>query len=67
MPVDRRAIFSGTLDLFAKPSMQAVALWRHWDEPELHWYHGGHVSLFWSPSARKGIDASLRRMGLASG
>ena len=67
VPVDRRAIFSGTLDLFAKPSMQAVALWRHWDEPELHWYHGGHVSLFWSPSARKGIDASLRRMGLASG
>ena len=66
VPVDRRAIFSGTLDLFAKPSTQAVALWRHWDEPELHWYHGGHVSLFWSPSARKGIDASLRRMGLAS-
>jgi hypothetical protein len=67
VPVERRAIFSGTLDLFAKPSSQSVMLWRHWEQPELHWYHGGHVSLFWSPSAHRAIDATLRRVGLASG
>ena len=67
VPVERRAIFSGTLDLFASPSSQSVMLWRHWEQPELHWYHGGHVSLFWSPSARRAIDATLCRVGLAPG
>ena len=38
-------IAAATLDRFARPSTQAVALWRHWNEPELHWTHGGHVGL----------------------
>ena len=62
VPVDRRVIVAGTLDQFVRPAAQAVALLRHWDEPEVHWYHGGHVSLFWDRRARAGIDASLRRI-----
>jgi alpha-beta hydrolase superfamily lysophospholipase len=66
VPVERRAIVAGTLDKFARPSTQAAALWRHWDEPALHWYHGGHVSLFWSPRAKAAIDGFLGRVGLTA-
>ena len=59
---ERRFIVAGTLDRFVRPSTQAVALWHHWDEPEIHWYHGGHVSLFWNPGARSAIDGALQRM-----
>ncbi len=65
VPLERRAIVAGTLDKFARPSTQAVALWRHWDQPPVHWYHGGHVSLFWSARAKAAIDASLEQFGLA--
>jgi hypothetical protein len=64
LPVERRVIIAGTLDRFVPPSAHAVALWRHWDQPEIHWYHGGHVSLFWSPQARAALDASLRHVGM---
>ena len=65
VPVERRFIVAGTLDRFARPSSQAVALWRHWDEPALHWYHGGHVSLFWAQGVQPAIEAQLRTVGLA--
>lgn len=64
VPTDRRFIVAGTLDQFSRPSTQAVALWRHWEEPEIHWYHGGHVSLFWARGVEAAIDATLRRCGL---
>ena len=66
VPVERRAIVAGTLDKFARPSTQAVALWRHWDQPALHWYHGGHVSLFWSARAKAAIDGFLVGAGLGT-
>ncbi|HKY16276.1 MAG TPA: hypothetical protein VJM33_15220 [Microthrixaceae bacterium] len=62
---ERRFIVSGTLDRFARPSSQAVALWRHWGNPPLHWYHGGHVSMFWARGVQGAIDAHLRTAGLA--
>ena len=64
VPRDRRFIVAGTLDRFARPTSQAIALWRHWDEPALHWYHGGHVSLFWARGLQAAIDAQLRAVGL---
>ena len=66
VPVDHRFIVAGTLDRFARPSSQAVALWRHWDEPGLHWYHGGHVSLFWARGVQDAVDDVLRSWGLAA-
>ena len=62
VPLEKRFIVAGTLDQFVRPSTQAVALWHHWDEPAVHWYHGGHVSLFWNPRARSAIDHALLRM-----
>jgi acetyl esterase/lipase len=66
VPLERRFIVAGTLDRFARPSSQAIALWRHWDEPELHWYHGGHVSAFWARGLQAEIDAKLREVGLGA-
>jgi hypothetical protein len=65
VPKERRFIVAGTLDRFARPASQAVSLWRHWDEPALHWYHGGHVSMFWARGVQSAIDANLRSVGLA--
>jgi pimeloyl-ACP methyl ester carboxylesterase len=64
VPVDRRFIVAATLDRFVPPTSQAVALWRHWDQPEMHWYHGGHVSLFWAGGVQDAIDAKLHAVGL---
>lgn len=63
---DRRFLVAGTLDQFSRPGSQAVALWRHWDQPEIHWYHGGHVSLFWARGVQDAIDDTLRRVGLVA-
>jgi hypothetical protein len=65
VPAERRLIVAGTLDRFARPTSQAVALWRHWGQPPLHWYHGGHVSLFWAKGVQAAIDVQLRAVGLA--
>lgn len=66
VPKERRFILAGTLDRFAKPTSQATALWRHWDQPSLHWYHGGHVSVFWAKGVQDAIDANLRAFGLSA-
>jgi hypothetical protein len=67
VPVERQLIVAGTLDRFARPTGQAVALWRHWGEPALHWYHGGHVSLFWARGVQGAIDAHLHAAGVVPG
>ncbi|MEZ5143502.1 MAG: alpha/beta hydrolase family protein [Acidimicrobiales bacterium] len=64
VPVEHRYVIAGTLDRFARPSTQAVEIWRHWDEPALHWYHGGHVSVFWAGGVQRAVDAALDASGL---
>lgn len=62
---DRRYIVAATLDQFTRASTQAAALWRHWDEPAIKWFHGSHVSLMWAKGVQDGIDRALRDFGLA--
>lgn len=64
LPAERQLIVAGTLDRFARPTGQAVELWRHWGEPPMHWYHGGHVSMFWAKGVQQAIDAHLTSVGL---
>lgn len=66
VPHAHRTVIAGTLDQFARPSTQAVEIWRHWDEPELHWYHGGHASVFWASGVQDSIDTALRHAGLVA-
>ncbi|HYF47187.1 MAG TPA: alpha/beta hydrolase, partial [Acidimicrobiales bacterium] len=65
VPREARFIVAGTLDRFARPRTQAMALWEHWERPELRWYHGGHVSLFWARNVQAAIDDKLRAVRLA--
>jgi hypothetical protein len=64
VPKEHSLIVAGTIDRFARPGSQAVALWRHWDEPALHWYHGGHVSMFWAKGVQAAITTHLQTVGL---
>ncbi len=57
---ERAFISAPTLDRFARPTTQAVALWRHWGEPELHWLHGGHVGLVLGKGVQPAIHDSAR-------
>ena len=66
LPPDRCFIAAPTLDRFARPTSQAVALWRHWGEPELHWTHGGHVGLVLGRSIQTAVDAALDRFGMVT-
>ncbi|MBV9666278.1 MAG: alpha/beta hydrolase family protein [Actinobacteria bacterium] len=64
VPRDRCLIVAATLDQFARPTTQAEALWRHWGEPALHWYHGGHIGFQRNKGVQPAVDAALRRFEL---
>jgi hypothetical protein len=64
VPLDRRLIVGGTLDKFVNSSTQIVPLWRHWDEPTLKWYHGGHVSYFWAKNVLAAVEDKLQVAGM---
>jgi pimeloyl-ACP methyl ester carboxylesterase len=66
VPTDRCFIVAGTLDQFAPGSTQAMALADHWGGADVHWFHGGHVSVFWAGGVQDAIDDALRRFGLVS-
>ncbi|MGZ8752171.1 MAG: alpha/beta hydrolase family protein [Acidimicrobiia bacterium] len=63
---DRRFIYAGLGDRLARPT-QAHLLWKHWDEPNIHWYGGNHVGYLWSRQVREYVVESLRAAGLSSG
>jgi hypothetical protein len=44
---------------------QVVDLWRHWEEPEIVWYEGTHVSFMGERSVWAGVDRTLSENGLA--
>lgn len=62
VPRERRFMFAGLVDRMATPQ-QAVALWEHWDRPEIAWYGGNHVGYLWSDR----VDTFVRRALTASG
>lgn len=55
---DRRFIFGALADRFVPPQ-QVEALWRHWDQPEICWYPGGHLSFRFHSSVREFVDRAL--------
>jgi hypothetical protein len=64
VPRERRFIYAGVADRVVKP-YQPRALWRHWEEPEIHWFSGGHVLGIWNDSIRDFVTGALERSGLA--
>jgi len=58
IPVERRFIFAGLADRWVRPG-NVKALWDHWDEPEICWYQGSHLSFLVEPEVRRFIHQSL--------
>jgi hypothetical protein len=65
VPREGRFIYAGIADRVVKPE-HPRALWRHWEEPEIHWFSGGHVLGVFNRSVLPFLESSLRRTGLAA-
>jgi pimeloyl-ACP methyl ester carboxylesterase len=63
VPRDRRLLIAALGDRICPPA-HADALWRHWDEPRIHWYPGGHLAQFRRGTALREVRALLRDAGI---
>lgn len=61
VPKENLAIFAGTVDRMTGPD-QAHALWTHWGEPLIEWYHGGHMTFLWSEQVARFVEERLRAL-----
>jgi dienelactone hydrolase len=64
VPVDRRFIYAGLADRLVHPKGQVERLWRHWEEPEIEWFRGGHVGFFFANQVQTFLTDALRSSGL---
>jgi dienelactone hydrolase len=64
VPRERRYLFGAISDRLVPPD-QVRDLWRHWEEPEIVWYQGGHVSFRLHPEVRRFVHRALAESGLA--
>lgn len=64
VPHAGRFLFGGTADRLVTPD-QVRDLWRHWEEPEIVWYEGSHLSFQHERAVWSGVDRTLRENGLA--
>jgi hypothetical protein len=58
LPRERLFIFAGTCDRMSPPS-QALALWQHWDRPQIHWTDANHMAFMWNASINRFVRDSL--------
>ena len=65
VPLEGRMIFGATADRLITPD-HVRDLWRHWDEPEIVWYNGGHVTFGSERDVWFGVDRKLRENGLSA-
>ena len=63
LPRERVLIIAGRGDRIVPPE-QPTALWRHWDEPAIHWYSGSHVAPFQRRMLFDAGVAHVRRLGI---
>lgn len=58
VPRSSRYIYAATGDQFV-PVEQVAALWRHWEQPEISWCTGGHLSALMQREPREFVHAVL--------
>lgn len=63
LPAERLLIIAGRGDRITPPD-QARTLWRHWGEPELHWFAGGHLAQVGRGDGFRRIRRMLHRAGV---
>ncbi len=61
---DRLMIVAGRDDRIAPPS-HGEALWRHWNEPRMHWFGGSHLLHFGRKQYLDDISSFLRNSSLS--
>lgn len=64
VPLRGRFVYSGLADQVVQPREHAVRIWEHWGRPDVHWYHGGHMSFFRSGPVQEFVDEALVQSGL---
>ncbi|MFY9587266.1 MAG: alpha/beta hydrolase [Actinomycetota bacterium] len=62
VPTDKIFMYAGVGDRMSTPG-QAHRLWRHWGEPKVLWYDGGHLAFLWSGRVVKFLDEALTESG----
>ena len=64
VPRNGRMLFGATADRLVTPD-QVRDLWRHWEEPEIVWYQGSHISFTNERAVWDGVDRTFREAGVA--
>lgn len=59
VPRERRFIYGGVVDRFAPGGTYQI--WKQWEEPDVHWYAGGHMAGFGFPSVWRYVYDALTR------
>jgi dienelactone hydrolase len=63
LPRSARFLYAATADCVV-PADQARDLWRHWEEPRIVWYPGGHLAFATHTEPRRLVEEGLRAGGL---
>lgn len=63
VPHQSRAIFAGLVDRWVRPG-NVHRLWQHWDEPDICWYGGSHLSFALERDVRRFVDEHFERWQL---
>ena len=59
-PAERCYIYAGLVDRLAHPVEQAAELARHWGDPHLLWFAGGHITHSFNGEVAAFVDDALR-------
>ena len=65
VPKEGRAIFAGLVDRWVRPG-NVHRLWQHWDEPDICWYQGSHLSFPVERKVRRFVDEHFDSWGLTT-
>lgn len=60
LPKARRHIFGGIWDSFV-PAAEVHKLWAHWEQCDMLWYPGAHLTAATHPQVREFVSAALRQ------
>ena len=60
VPAARCYIYAGLVDRLAHPVEQAAELARHWGDPHVLWFAGGHVTHSFNGEVAAFVDDALR-------
>ncbi|MGI9592110.1 MAG: alpha/beta hydrolase family protein [Myxococcota bacterium] len=66
VPHEHRAIFGAVADRLVTPD-QVHDLWKHWEEPKIAWYQGGHLTFRAHAPVRRLVRETLSNVGLDVG